>query len=132
MENMEIRLEMTKLGLKQWKVAQLLGISESAFCRKMRTELPEDEKHKILTVIHLYKQETSDYKVVAAKVEKIILFPDEQAADRYCENMKKYDSNFDLLDYDNTGDTYTIRVVESFEDSPMLVSSMTIDNDPNI
>ena len=94
---------MTKLGLKQWKVAQLLGISESAFCRKMRTELPEDEKHKILTVIHLYKQETSDYKVVAAKVEKIILFPDEQAADRYCENMKKYDSNFDLLDYEIPG-----------------------------
>lgn len=132
MKNHEIREALKASGMKQWELAEQLNVSEFTFSRKLRTELPEDEKQKILTVIHGYKQETSDYRVVAAKVEKIILFPDEQAADRYCENMKKYDSNFDLLDYDNTGDTYTIRVVESFEDSPMLVSSMTIDNDPNI
>ena len=57
MTNVEIRVEMTKKGLKQWELAQLLGISESAFCRKFRKELPEDEKQKILELIHNNKKE---------------------------------------------------------------------------
>ena len=137
MTNVEIRVEMTKKGLKQWELAQLLGISESTFCRKLRKEIPEDEKQKILKIIHDHQGSSAHMRIVAAKVEKIIAFPDEQSADRYCEIKKKIDQNFDLLDFDNTGDEdcaeeYTIRVVESFEDAPMLGSSMTIDNDPNL
>ncbi len=51
MENMEIRIEMTKRNMKQWQLANLLGISESVLSRKMRKELPPDEKKKILDVI---------------------------------------------------------------------------------
>lgn len=56
MTNVEIRVEMTKKGLKQWELAQLLGISESTFCRKLRKEIPEDEKQKILELIHGHKK----------------------------------------------------------------------------
>lgn len=48
---MEIRIEMTKHGLKQWQLANLLGVSESALSRKLRKELSDEEKKQILTVI---------------------------------------------------------------------------------
>ena len=51
MENMEIRVEMTKRGMKQWQLAALLGLSESVFSRKLRKELPQEEKDRILKVI---------------------------------------------------------------------------------
>ena len=51
MENMEIRIEMTRHGLKQWKVANLLGVSESVFSRMLRKELSEEEKERILKAI---------------------------------------------------------------------------------
>lgn len=49
--NMEIRIEMTKNNLKQWQVANLLGISESVFSRKMRKEMPTEEKERIISII---------------------------------------------------------------------------------
>ncbi len=51
MENMEIRIEMTRHGLKQWQVANLLGVSESVFSRMLRKELSEEEKERILKAI---------------------------------------------------------------------------------
>lgn len=51
MENMEIRIEMTRHNLKQWQVANMLGISESVFSRKLRKELSEEEKEHIINVI---------------------------------------------------------------------------------
>ena len=56
MTNMEIRIEMTKKNLKQWQVADLLGISESVFSRKLRQEMPDDEKQQILKVIRNFRQ----------------------------------------------------------------------------
>lgn len=58
MENMEIRIEMTRHGLKQWQVANLLGVSESVFSRMLRKELSEEEKERILKAI---KGGVSDY-----------------------------------------------------------------------
>ncbi|MGN0378790.1 MAG: hypothetical protein ACI4EU_04310 [Butyrivibrio sp.] len=49
--NMEIRIEMTKCNLKQWQVANLLNMSESAFSRMIRKELPEAEQEKIISII---------------------------------------------------------------------------------
>ena len=49
--NMEIRLEMLKKNLKQWQVANLLGISESVFSRKLRKELSKEETTRILNAI---------------------------------------------------------------------------------
>lgn len=49
--NKEIRCAIGARGLRQWQVAEALGLSESALSRKLRKELPEDEKQKILSVI---------------------------------------------------------------------------------
>ena len=51
MSNMAIRLEMAKHGLKQWQVAELLGISEQAFSKKLRKELSTNEQDKIIQLI---------------------------------------------------------------------------------
>lgn len=51
MNNINIRVEMTKCNLKQWQVAALLGIDESVFSRKLRKELPEEEQNRIISII---------------------------------------------------------------------------------
>lgn len=49
--NKDIRCAIGARGLKQWQVADALGVSEATFYRKLRKELPNDEKEKILAVI---------------------------------------------------------------------------------
>ena len=49
--NKEIRRKIGAYGLKQWQVADALGMSEATFYRKLRKELPNDEKEKILAII---------------------------------------------------------------------------------
>ena len=49
--NEEIRRAIKEKGIKQWEVADLLGIGETSLVRKLRKELPEKEKERILTVI---------------------------------------------------------------------------------
>jgi len=51
MANKDIKRAIGGRGLTQWQVADALGISEATFYRKMRNELPEEEKQKILAVI---------------------------------------------------------------------------------
>lgn len=57
MSNKEIRNAAGGHGLKLWEVAEAIGMNESAFSRKMRRELPEEEKNKILSVITRLAQE---------------------------------------------------------------------------
>lgn len=49
--NEEIRRLMGANGLKQWEVAEAIGMREENFSRKLRKELPTEEKEKILSVI---------------------------------------------------------------------------------
>ena len=49
--NPEIRKAIGAAGLRQWEVADALGILDSVFSRKLRKELPNDEKERILQVI---------------------------------------------------------------------------------
>ena len=51
MNNKEIRNAAGGHGLKLWQVAEAIGMNESAFSRKLRKELPQEEKEKILAVI---------------------------------------------------------------------------------
>jgi len=51
MANKDIKRAIGGRGLTKWQVADALGISEATFYRKMRNELPEEEKQKILAVI---------------------------------------------------------------------------------
>lgn len=51
MENIEIRHEAEKNGLKLWEVAEALGITDSTFSRKLRRELPSEQRDHILRMI---------------------------------------------------------------------------------
>ncbi|MGN0467989.1 MAG: hypothetical protein ACI4GY_04620 [Acutalibacteraceae bacterium] len=51
MSNMEIRIKATQKGVKMWQLADELGIHEGTFSKKLRHELPEEEKTKILALI---------------------------------------------------------------------------------
>ena len=49
--NCEIRERAKKVGCYLWQIAEQLGMSDSALSRKLRRELPEKEKEKILAII---------------------------------------------------------------------------------
>lgn len=51
MENVEIRLAAGARGLRLWEVAEELGMTDSAFSRKLRRELPDDQREKVLEAI---------------------------------------------------------------------------------
>lgn len=51
MSNRDIRNAAGGYGIRLWQVAEAIGMNESAFSRKMRKELPMEEKEKILAVI---------------------------------------------------------------------------------
>lgn len=49
--NMEIRVSAKAAGVKLWEVAEAIGITDGMFSRKMRRELPEAERRKILNIV---------------------------------------------------------------------------------
>ena len=57
MNNQEIRIAIIKANLKYYEVADKLGILEHNFSRKLRYELSEKEKARVLQVIEELKQE---------------------------------------------------------------------------
>lgn len=57
MSNMEIREAAKGAGVRLWEVAAAYGVSDGNFSRKLRQELPQAEREKILTIIHRLAQE---------------------------------------------------------------------------
>lgn len=51
MKNQEIRLAARGAGIPLWRLAEAIGVSEPTMTRKLRHELPEDEKRRILSII---------------------------------------------------------------------------------
>ena len=51
MSNNEIRTKAKEKSVKLWQIADALKISEPTITRKLRHELPEEEKNKILALI---------------------------------------------------------------------------------
>ena len=51
MRNEQIRTALRCSDVKQWEVAEQLGVSEVTVCRWLRTELPDDKKVQILQAI---------------------------------------------------------------------------------
>lgn len=51
MENMEIRRAAARNGLKLWEVAEACGVTDSTFSRKLRRELPSEQRDHILNTI---------------------------------------------------------------------------------
>ena len=56
LENIKIRMEITKQGLKHQEVAEILGITRTSFSRKIATELPKAEQKRIIDAIRAYKK----------------------------------------------------------------------------
>lgn len=57
MKNLEIRNLAKTSGVKMWQIADALGIADTTLCRKLRKELPQDQKAKILDIIQQLAKE---------------------------------------------------------------------------
>ena len=51
MHNIDIRRVAAGNGVKLWQIAEALGIADCSFSRKLRRELPTDEKTEIFEII---------------------------------------------------------------------------------
>lgn len=56
MKNLNIRQLLMQLGMRQYELAELLGITETALSRKLRKELPEEEQQRIIAIIKEKKE----------------------------------------------------------------------------
>ncbi len=57
MTNQELKLKAAGEGVKLWQIAEKLGMADCAFSRKLRRELPDEEKERILAIIEELKKE---------------------------------------------------------------------------
>ena len=57
--NKDIRQALAARNLKQWQLAEVLGIREEALSKMLRYELPDDEKQKMLEAINQIKEATT-------------------------------------------------------------------------
>lgn len=57
--NQDIRQTATKSSVRLWRIADALGITDSSFSRKLRKELPQEEKERIFSIIQKLSQEVS-------------------------------------------------------------------------
>ncbi len=51
MSNLDIRKAAANAEVKLWEIAEVYGISDTNFSKKLRRELPEPEKQKIFAII---------------------------------------------------------------------------------
>lgn len=51
MKNVEIRNYAKKNDVKLWEIADVYGVSDITFSKKLRYELPEKEKENIIQII---------------------------------------------------------------------------------
>lgn len=58
--NKEIRRAAKDADIWLWQVAVAYGINDSNFSRKLRRELPQEEKEKILAIIDCLAQEKQE------------------------------------------------------------------------
>jgi len=58
MRNKEIHEAFLKSGVKKWVVAERLGISDVTFSKRLRKELSQSDKGKILKTIEDLKTES--------------------------------------------------------------------------
>lgn len=49
--NKEIRAALSASGIKQWQLADRIGIPETSLCKLLRYELPKEKKEEILDII---------------------------------------------------------------------------------
>ena len=52
MANTLFREEAKKYKVRNWEVADAIGMHDSNFCRKLRKELPAHEQAKLINIVH--------------------------------------------------------------------------------
>lgn len=52
MTNIDVRRAAAGADVKLWQIAYKIGISDSSFSRKLRKELPKEEKEQIFGIIN--------------------------------------------------------------------------------
>lgn len=57
MTNQDIRRTAAGAGVKLWQIADELGIADCNFSRKLRKELPQEEKDRIFSIIERLSRE---------------------------------------------------------------------------
>lgn len=60
MNNLDIRIAIRDSRFKQYEIVNRLNITETSLCRKLRNELPKDEKEKIIQAIKELKEENKE------------------------------------------------------------------------
>lgn len=55
--NLDIRKQMKENNIRQWQVAEQMGISEFTLSRKLRKELPQEQKDQLLEAVEKLKGE---------------------------------------------------------------------------
>lgn len=60
MKNFEIRTAAQKAGVRLWQVAEEYGVNDGNFSRKLRKELPKEEKEKIMGIIEQLAKENQE------------------------------------------------------------------------
>lgn len=51
MANKQLKIAMLKNEIRQWQVARRLGMTEFSLSRKLRQELPEPERERLMEII---------------------------------------------------------------------------------
>lgn len=59
--NSDLRQEMKLLGVPMWAIADKQGLCELTVSRRLRYELPKEEKEKLLDMIHQIAEERSSH-----------------------------------------------------------------------
>ena len=57
MKNNDIKAAAKQARVRLWQVAEAYGMNDGNFSRKLRKELPQEEKEKILEIIDRLAQE---------------------------------------------------------------------------
>ena len=52
LKNQAIRKAALVKGVRLWQVAEALGVHENTLSRRLRTELPQEEQERILSIIN--------------------------------------------------------------------------------
>lgn len=60
MQNKDVRQALAEAGFKQWELAEALGIHEGNLSRKLRRELPSEQKEHIFRAIERMKAYRSE------------------------------------------------------------------------
>ena len=60
MNNKDIREAAKQAGVCLWQIAERLGVNDGNFSRKLRRELPSQEREKIMEIINELAKEKGD------------------------------------------------------------------------